>query len=360
MRLLLVALGAFALCAAYAWRGYFSSDFWEHAAVVRELAVRPLAPHHPLLAIDATHAYFSPYHLAVALGARATGASPIAALAAAGLVNVVLLILAFRRFLVRLLPAGEQAAPYALLFVFFLWGKDAWMWSGFLHIGFLGYAAPYPSTLAAAAMFLAFSLLLDALDRARPRAFIGVGALVWLCTLTHPPTALVLFAGVLALFVGRVNDRVMANGLLLLAAVVAGVTVAMAWPYFPVVKLFGAQPAEFHSWSEVFYEGVPGQVWPAIERSRSWCGVSAKTAATRWFCSSCFWRSSSAIGGITGKFGLGRVIAYMALLVQVALGAAAAAWESRQPVRRGWLAPAGALMVSLGLFAYDRPPLPAF
>src|SRR5262245_17984754 len=76
LRFLAVAVGALGLCALYALRGYFSSDFWEHAAVVRELSVRPLAPRHPLLAVDAPHAYASPYHLAVGLAARVTGAAP--------------------------------------------------------------------------------------------------------------------------------------------------------------------------------------------------------------------------------------------------------------------------------------------
>src|SRR4029450_7968832 len=128
------------------------------------------------------------YHLAVGLAARVTGAAPTTALAIAGLVNMVLLAMALRRFLQRL-PYGEAAAPFALLFIIFLWGKDVWMWSGFLHIGMLGYNAPYPSTLAAAAMFLCLSFLVDALDSARPRSFVGIALLVALCVLTHAPTA---------------------------------------------------------------------------------------------------------------------------------------------------------------------------
>ena len=52
VRLCAVALGTLAFCAVYAWRGYFSSDFWEHSAVVRELSVRPLSPTHPLLSVE--------------------------------------------------------------------------------------------------------------------------------------------------------------------------------------------------------------------------------------------------------------------------------------------------------------------
>ena len=358
VRLLAVALGALALCALYAWRGYFSSDFWEHAAVVRELSVRPFSPKHPLLSVDATHAYFSPYLLAVALAARATGISAISALASAGLINIVLLVLALRRLLVRLLPQGEAAAPYALLFIFFLWGKDAWMWSGFLHIGMLGYDASYPSTFAAAAMFLSLSLLLDALDRGRSLAFIGIALLLALCILTHPPTAVVLLAGLAALFLARVNNRFLINGVLLAGAVVAGVAGALAWPYFPVRQLLVAQPAEFHLWNVVFYQGVPAQVWPAMlalpvlvwrlrgnRRDPLVLFVAALSVIY-------------ALGGITGKYGLGRVVAYIAVFLQVALGAAVATWESRLPARRAWLAPACTLIAILGLLTYTRPPHP--
>src|SRR5262245_53334793 len=157
VRLFAVALAVLVFCALHAWRGFWVSDFWEHAAVVRELAVRPFSPRHPILAVDATHAFFSPYHLPIALAARPTAASPISALAIAGLVNIVLLVLALRRFLVRLLPEGAAATPYALVFILLLWGRDAWWWSGFLHIDFLPFVVPYPSTFAAAGMFLGLS-----------------------------------------------------------------------------------------------------------------------------------------------------------------------------------------------------------
>ena len=357
LRLLVVALGALAVCAIYAWRGYFSSDFWEHAAVVRELSVRPFSPQHPLLSVDAPHAYVSPYHLVVGLAARLTGATVTSALAAAGLVNLVLLVLALRRFLVRL-PWGEAAAPYALLFIIFLWGRDVWMWSGFLHVGMLGYDASYPSTFATAAMFLGLSLLLDALDRDRPLAFVGVSLMVGLCLITHPPTALVLFAGLAAFFLARVKDRFFTNGVLLLGAVVAGVAAAVTWPYFPVLELLRAQPPEFHSWSAVFYQGVPAQVWPAILALPVLLWRLRESRRDPLVLFVLFLAVVYALGGITGKYGLGRVIASMVLLIQVALGIAVAKWESRLPRRRAWLLPACTLVAIVGLFAYNRPPLP--
>jgi hypothetical protein len=357
VRLLAVALGALAVCAAYAWLGYFSSDFWEHAAIVREVAARPFSPRHPLLAVDAPHAYVSPYLLTVGLAARATGASPTSALAAAGLVNILLLVLAFRRLLVRLL-GGEAAAPYALLFMVFLWGRDPWMWSGFFHIGMLGFNASYPSTFAAAAIFLCLSLLLDVLDRGRGLALIGVGVLVALVVITHPPTAVVLLAGLATLFLGRVRNSVLTTGVLLVGAVVAGVAAALAWPYFPVLNLLVAQPAEFHTYHAVFYQGVATQIWPAIvavplllwrlrESRRDPLVLLVALLAVVYV-----------LGAVTGKYGLGRVIAYIVVFIQIALGAAIARWEFLLPARRAWLVPACTLMVILGLFVYNRPPLP--
>jgi len=356
LRFLAVAVGALGLCALYAWRGYFSSDFWEHAAVVRELSLRPLAPRHPLLAVDAPHAYASPYHLAVGLAARVTGAAPTTALAIAGLVNMVLLVLALRRFLQRL-PYGEAAAPYALLFIIFLWGKDVWMWSGFFHIGMLGYNASYPSTFAAAAMFLCLSVLMDALDSGRTGLFAAISLLVALCMLTHPPTALVLFAGLAALFFARAR-RFWATAGLLFGAVSAGVALALAWPYFPVLKLFADQPPEFHSWSGVFYQGVVGQIWPAIlalpvlvwrlrDNRRDPLVLLVALLAVIY-----------AIGGITGRYGLGRTIAYIVVFIQIALAFAAVQWESQLPTGRSWLVPAGSVVSALALFAHNKPPLP--
>ena len=358
LRFAVVSVGALALCAAYVWRGYFSSDFWEHAAVVRELSLRPWAPTHPLLAIDAPHAYFSPYLLAVALVARAAGAPPLWTLAAAGLVNVVLLLLAFRRFLVRMLPAGEAAAPYALLFVLFLWGRDAWPWSGFLHVGFLGYAASYPSTFAAAVMFGAFSLLLDALDRPGPLPFVGVGLSVTLCLITHPPTALVLLAGLAAILGGRAAASVWTSGALLAGAVTGGAALALAWPYFPVPQLFLAQPPEFHAWSAVFYESVPARTWPALVALPVLLWRLRRDRSDPLVLLAVLLAVGYALGAATGKYGLGRFIAYIVVCIQIALGAAVAGWESRLPARRSWLAPAAAVLASLALFAYDRPPLP--
>jgi hypothetical protein len=322
----------------------------EHAAV-RELAVRPFSPRHPILAVDATHAFFSPYHLAIALAARATGASPISALAIAGLVNIVLLVLALRRFLVRLLPEGAAATPYALVFILLLWGRDAWWWSGFLHIDFLPFVVPYPSTFAAAGMFLGLSLLLDALDHGRVRAFGGIAILVAVCVIIHPPTAVVLFAGLAALFVARAHTRWLINGAF--SSVPSWPAWRRrGWPYFPVLSLLVAPPG-VHRYGAVFYQRVPAQIWPALlalgPRVATPPDPPRPAGSARRLP-----RRHLRLRRHHRRVGLGRVIAYIVVFILIALACAVATWECRLPARRAWLVPAYALLVAGVFAAYHR------
>jgi hypothetical protein len=207
-------------------------------------------------------------------------------------------------------------------------------------------------------MFLCFSLLLDALDRGQSLVFVGIALLVALCVVMHPPTALVLFAGLTVLFLARVNDRVFTRGGLLLGAVVAGVATALVWPYFPVLDLFVAQPPEFHTWSGVFYQDVLGRVWPMIVALPILLWRLRENRRDSLVLFVAFLAIIYVLGAITGRYGLGRVIAYIVVFIQIALAAAVAAWESRLSARRSWLVPVGALAMMLALFAYNRPPLP--
>ncbi|PYP80212.1 MAG: hypothetical protein DMD35_05575 [Gemmatimonadetes bacterium] len=97
-RLRFPALAVFvvALVAAHAARGHWIGDFWEHSAVVRELATHPLHPRHPLLVVDAPHALANPYALLVALFCRVTGASAATGLATASIVNLLMPLVALR------------------------------------------------------------------------------------------------------------------------------------------------------------------------------------------------------------------------------------------------------------------------
>src|SRR5918911_3414862 len=65
-RYLLLSLALVALMTSQTLNQEWSTDFWEHSAVVRELATHLLHPRHPLLLVGSPHPYYSPYMLAVA------------------------------------------------------------------------------------------------------------------------------------------------------------------------------------------------------------------------------------------------------------------------------------------------------
>jgi hypothetical protein len=182
--------------------------------------------------------------------------------------------------------------------------------------------------------------------------------LVGLCLVTHPPTALVLLAGLAALFVARVRRPVLPQAVWLAGAIGAGAASSLAWPYYPVLALFTDQPREFHSLSGVFYANVLRQTWPIIlatpvllwrlraDRRDPLVLMAAALAAIY------------ATGALTEAYGLGRTIAYLAVLVQIAVAAALLALELRMPAGRRWTVPAATLVVLGGLFMYSEQPLP--
>jgi hypothetical protein len=151
---LLIACAVGVLLTVQTLGQHWSSDFWEHAAAVRELARRPFAPQHPLLPVDLPHHSFSLYTWVLALLVRFVGVAPITALQLAALLNLVLLLVAFPRF-VGAMTGSRRAAPFALVIVLLAWGPAAWRYSGFLNINSIGFVLPFPSMFAVALTLLA-------------------------------------------------------------------------------------------------------------------------------------------------------------------------------------------------------------
>lgn len=219
-------------------------DFWEHAAVIGELAQRPLDPNHPMLASADPHALNSPYHLAIAVVVRAFDLSPIDGLSAAALVNFALLCVGLALF-VRVMTRRPLAAFGTLLFTLVLWGPDPWVWSGFYHVGSLSVVMPYPSAFATGLAFLAIWSVRTGLLSGRWTWSAVVAVLAWFIVLTHPPTAVFLLIGTGALLVRywhRGTRRAMTHVVVALAVAFA---LAPAWPYFPVLGLVGSDASGY-------------------------------------------------------------------------------------------------------------------
>src|SRR4051812_49030647 len=137
------------------------------------------------------HPFFSPWAVVVGLIARVTGLGPVDTLVLIAPVHLVLLLTGLWAF-VRRVSQAPQAPFYALLFTLLLWGPQPWRYSGFVHLGSLGFVLPYPSTFAIAAVLWAIALFDRLLDRlplaglALVAPVVGLTLLSAVILLTHP------------------------------------------------------------------------------------------------------------------------------------------------------------------------------
>lgn len=309
------------LVAVHAWSGAYTGDFFDHAAAVRELAARPWQPMHPALVVQATHAFFSPYHLAVGLVARVTGISAARVLGWAGVVNVVLLMAALRRLMKAV--RKEEAWPLGVAFVAFLWGAGGWQWSGFYQWWIIGEVAPYPSTFAAAMAFFALACAIEGKGLAQ---FVMCAAVATLC---HPTTAMCLFA-----CVGVTWPRFW-------LASVGAIALALLWPYFSLVSLMTGQSADFNSQSADLFQGVLRYTWPTLLMVP--VALRGNTRLMRYAAV----LAAVYLLGMIAVPGVGRAVSWACVFVQ--LSAAVAIVEARSRV---WeVAAAGACVV----FAVSGP-----
>jgi hypothetical protein len=296
--------------------GSWVGDFWEHSAVVRELARHLVHPLHPLLALDKPHEFYSPYALALGAASRVTGLGVVTVLGIAGMANLVLLLAGLPRF-VRLFTTEALAPFFVLLFTLFLWGIHPLVYSGFLHFDVIGLVLPYPSTFATALTLWTIVVWVGHLDRPQRRrvAFVALAAAVIL--LTHPVAAFFLVVLMAAFSAQRLGTGTARVGALALVGAVM-LAAAALWPYYPFFRLLHEEGVFDASNRPLYLEMFP-EVLPAL--------VAVPLAVLRL-------RTSRrdplvvtlvaialvyAIGDITSRWSLGRVLPYGVLLLQIVL-----------------------------------------
>jgi MacB-like periplasmic core domain len=336
-RYLLLSGCLMALVAGFTYNGIYGTDFWHHAAVVRELATHPLHPRNPILPLSAPHEGFSPYGLLVAGLSRVTGLSAVDALIIIGFFNLLLLLITLRGFVRATFPS-KHTDFYALLLMLVLWGIRPWMLSGFLHLNYLIRGTAYPSTFAIALTFLAWYIAVLAVK----------GRAMWLLLLLIPITTIVFLvhpmsAGSMAIGC-VVLTFCLAKGPLLLplrmaAICVVGFLPALAWPYYPFRALIFGGSAYFDVTNAELYSagamlgsmlfsaliGIP-LLFLRFRKNRRDFLVSMFGCFTLVYL----------LGGVTGKFVLGRTMFFMVFMLQLAVA--------------GWLAENEAVREAAGAF----------
>jgi alpha-1,6-mannosyltransferase len=303
----------------------WSSDVFEHLAVVRELAGRPFDPGHPLLPLDASHPLYSPYTVLLGLVGNVTGLAPMTILKIAAVGNAVFLLTAYRRF-ARVITDQRHAAFFGLLAVLLLWGPTAWRLSGFLNLNSIGYGMPYPSTFAAALMFVALAEVdLVIREGARWGRLAVVSVSVAVILVTHPITGIATAAGILAIWFGRGRVAPKRADLPLFGALGATLILVTIWPYYSFWRLL-VDNGEYSSAHFQLYEGLPLRLAPLavlvvfliVDRPNLrrepllvWASIGAGLYV---------------IGLISGQYVLGRTLAFITIAVLTKVGAIVATY----------------------------------
>lgn len=315
-------------------RRMWCSDFWEHAAVVRELATNPLSPRNPLISSGAPHAFYSPYAVLAGLISRATGMNSIRTLEWLGVANLALLLISFRMFSDALLKRRE-AAFYLLLFTLVLWGREAWEFSGFFHLRPLGQVLPYPSTFATAVALCGVAIYDKAL-RSENLLWLALTALACLIVaLTHPTTLVFFSVCIFSLTLARaaasegaLRSRLRSFAFPLACVFVLPLALAALWPYYPFYRLLFENSAAYDAACRGIYSDVLKQIWPALFgiplliwrfKSNRADPVSLITAILVMI---------YAYGAFSHRWGLGRVISHIVLMLHLCMADAVAQVEA--------------------------------
>lgn len=235
----LYAVGA-ALGLAVAWRFPWSGDTGLHIAVVEQLSRHLGSPPDPLVGAPAASPYYSPYSLAQALLARATGLGGYDVLRVAALGNA-LLITSGLHHLVRRLSTAPWAPLAALVAVLLVQGTTLLTWSGFLSLQSVAITLSYPAAFALGVTLHLWGLVAGRLGgRGGPWVYPVAGLLAADVVLDHQFTAVAAALGCLALVVDGRRRLNLVRVACWSAAVAIAAAALAAWPYFPVLSLLSS------------------------------------------------------------------------------------------------------------------------
>ncbi|MFJ5047902.1 hypothetical protein [Streptomyces sp. NPDC088719] len=220
-----------AVLSAAAWQAPLCCEAGLQAAVVERLRANLLHPAFPMTDLPAVaSAHYSPYALLQGLAARASGLSGPSVVAVAASVNLLLLLTGIGR-LTRLLTPNRWVPVLVLVPLALIHWADPARWST-------------PSTFAVAVTLHLWAWTGRATARtARPgdpkpgrtprwAEAAGIGVLLGLVLLVHPPTAIGAAIGCVALIAVRTRTRIRPTLWRWAFAVVCAVAVASLWPYY--------------------------------------------------------------------------------------------------------------------------------
>lgn len=306
--------------------GVLYGDFWEHSAVIQALIVNPFSPIHPLYALEAPHAFISPYHLFVAFFVKVTNLGLITSLNVFGVLNFCLLIFGFKFFIKGFVTDKAQYTLfYALLFILFLWGNQPWGFSGFFYFELLTDVLPYPSTFATALSLIGLGIgfeLKRPTDLFNQLLLIFISTIVLLC---HPLTFIFLSSGLLCQAVFSKQKISFITNYLVIFAIAFGL--ACFWPYYSILALLTGAGDVYHASNQIMYSDVLIRIWPILVLTPLLWSAFKHKAAMPIFLHLLVLLTVYFFGWFTSKYSYGRVITFIVILVQILLATQFARFE---------------------------------
>lgn len=231
----------------------FAADFWQHSAVVRELSLHPWSPEHPNYPVDAVHEFYGPYALMLGLFSRISGLDSITTLSLMGVVNLCLLLYCLRLFCLKL-TSSELTAFFTLLFTLVLWGYNPWMFSQFYHLAAIGDTALFPCCFAAALTFFVWAKYIDVVNRGNITSSIYLCILLAVVLLSHPPTGIIMYVGLLSLFLGLRTHWIDKHTVFFVMIIFGSILLSVLWPYYKLTDLlFLGRDSQHHDGNRWMY-----------------------------------------------------------------------------------------------------------
>lgn len=318
--------------AIHATNGLWLGDFWEHSAVVRALSLDLINPTHPFFHSNASHAFFSPYSIWVATIARVLSINSVNALALSGLINLCLLFFGVYNYANSLSlntdikqsktvksSHAHITAFYVILCMMFLWGTNPWGYSGFYYFDLIVFVLPYPSTFSAALSLIALSINTKRLLNNQNTLLINLFVISVIVLLSHPLTFIFLATGLIAQSL-CLSERLIKNIIfhLIITCVFLSLValVAMLWPYYSIYEMSQSAGNVFHASNKPTYFEIINKAWPIIVSLPLICWSLNKRSGQSALIMIAGLIIVYLYGFISTKYSYGRVIAYIALVLQ--------------------------------------------
>ncbi len=173
--------------------------------------------------------------------------------------------------------------------------------------------------------------------------------------LTHPTTFVVTFLGIISIslhYYKSIGFKAIATGTFLL---LGAILIAFLWPYFSILDLIKNNNPEFNAESYTFYENI-SLIWPTLILSPFALPVFISRLKQNRFDALVFMLCLTVlvyfIGYISAQFGVGRIISFIAIFVQIALAAQLASLETTKKIGKSWSAFPVILYV-VGIIAFN-------